>query len=60
VEHRGHRAGRLRSTDDGWSHGEGLTVEGRLIDLLMAAAGRGVACESLSGDGVSTLRLRCS
>ena len=33
---------------------------GRMIDLLMAATGRGVACESLSGDGVSTLRLRCS
>ena len=51
---------RLTATDDDWSHGEGPTVEGRLIDLLMAATGRGVACESLSGDGVSTLRLRCS
>ena len=51
---------RLKATDDDWSHGEGPTVEGRMIDLLMAATGRGVACESLSGDGVSTLRLRCS
>jgi uncharacterized protein (TIGR03083 family) len=51
---------RLTATDDDWSHGEGPTVEGRMIDLLMAATGRGVACESLSGDGVSTLRLRCS
>ena len=51
---------RLSATDDDWSHGEGPTVEGRLIDLLMAATGRGVACESLTGDGVSTLRLRCS
>jgi uncharacterized protein (TIGR03083 family) len=51
---------RLTATDDDWNHGEGPTVEGRLIDLLMAATGRGVACESLAGDGVSTLRLRCS
>ena len=51
---------RLKATDDDWSHGEGPSVEGRMIDLLMAATGRGVACESLSGDGVSTLRLRCS
>jgi len=51
---------RLAATDDDWSHGEGPAVEGRLIDLLLAATGRGVACESLTGDGVSTLRLRCS
>ena len=51
---------RLSATDDDWSHGEGPSVEGRLIDLLMAATGRGVACDSLTGDGVSTLRLRCS
>ena len=50
---------RLRATDDDWSHGEGPLVEGRLIDLLMAATGRGAACASLTGDGVSTLRLRC-
>ena len=50
---------RLNATDDDWSHGQGPLVEGRLIDLLMAATGRGVACESLTGDGVSTLRLRC-
>ena len=51
---------RLTATDEDWSHGDGPTVEGRLVDLLLAATGRGVACESLSGDGVSTLRLRCS
>ena len=51
---------RLAATDDDWSHGDGPAVEGRLIDLLMAATGRAVACESLTGDGVSTLRLRCS
>jgi len=51
---------RLTATDDDWNHGAGPTVEGRLIDLLMAATGRGVACDSLAGDGVSTLRLRCS
>ena len=51
---------RLTATDDDWCHGDGPTVEGRMIDLLMAATGRGVACESLTGDGVTTLRLRCS
>jgi len=50
---------RLSATDDDWSRGTGPLVEGRLIDLLMAATGRGAACESLTGDGVSTLRLRC-
>jgi uncharacterized protein (TIGR03083 family) len=51
---------RLTATDDDWSHGEGPAVEGRLVDLLVAATGRAAACDSLSGDGVSTLRLRCS
>ena len=51
---------RLSATDEDWSHGDGPAVEGRLIDLLMAATGRGVACESLTGDGVSTLRHRCA
>ena len=45
----------LRATDADWSHGEGPLVEGRLIDLLMAATGRKAALDNLSGDGVVTL-----
>jgi uncharacterized protein (TIGR03083 family) len=46
----------LRATDTDWSHGEGPLVEGRMIDLLMAATGREAALENLSGDGVETFR----
>ena len=51
---------RLGATDQDWSHGSGPLVEGRLIDLLLAATGRAGACDRLAGDGVTTLRLRCS
>jgi len=44
----------LRATDTDWTHGEGPVVEGRLMDLLMAATGRKSALESLSGEGVET------
>ena len=50
---------RLVATDQDWSHGSGPAVEGRMIDLLLAATGRQAACERLQGDGVTTLRLRC-
>lgn len=50
----------LTATDQDWTHGSGPAVEGRLIDLLLAATGRAVACDRLQGDGVTTLRLRCS
>lgn len=46
----------LRATDTQWTHGEGPVVEGRLIDLLMAATGREAALADLSGDGLETLR----
>ena len=48
----------LRATDADWSHGEGPLVEGRLIDLLMAATGRKAALDNLSGDGVVTFSSR--
>lgn len=48
----------LRASDQDWSHGTGPLVEGRLIDLLLAATGRAAACDRLTGDGVTTLRLR--
>ena len=50
----------LRATDQDWSHGSGPLVEGRLIDVLLAATGRASACDRLRGDGVTTLRLRCT
>jgi uncharacterized protein (TIGR03083 family) len=43
----------LRATDSDWSHGDGPVVEGRLIDLAMAATGRKEALGNLSGEGVS-------
>ncbi len=46
----------LRATDTDWTHGEGPVVEGRLMDLLMAATGRKAALESLTGDGLETFR----
>jgi uncharacterized protein (TIGR03083 family) len=46
----------LRATDADWSHGDGPLVEGRMIDLLMAATGREAALANLSGDGVETFR----
>jgi len=46
----------LRATDIDWTHGEGPVVEGRLIDLLLAATGREIALDNLSGEGMETLR----
>lgn len=51
---------RLAATDQAWSHGDGPRVEGRLLDLLLAATGRIQACDQLTGDGVATLRARCT
>ena len=46
----------LRATDTDWTHGDGPVVEGRMIDLLMAATGRRAALENLTGDGVEVFR----
>jgi uncharacterized protein (TIGR03083 family) len=48
----------LRATDADWSHGTGPTVEGPAISLLMATAGRRVAHDDLTGQGLATLRTR--
>ncbi len=48
----------LRATDADWSHGEGPVVEGRAIDLLLAATGRRPALDTLSGDGLTLLASR--
>jgi uncharacterized protein (TIGR03083 family) len=44
----------LKATDTEWTHGEGPVVEGRLIDLLLAATGRKTALDNLAGEGVET------
>lgn len=48
----------LRATDADWTNGSGPLVEGRLIDLLVAATGRKAALNHLTGDGVETLASR--
>ena len=49
---------RLEATDADWGHGDGPVVQGRLIDLLIAATGRRQALDQLSGDGVATFASR--
>jgi uncharacterized protein (TIGR03083 family) len=48
----------LQATDADWRHGDGPTVEGPILDLLLAMTGRAAALDSLTGDGVATLRSR--
>ncbi len=48
----------LHATDVDWQHGSGPTVEGPMLDLLLAMTGRKAALDSLTGDGVATLRSR--
>jgi uncharacterized protein (TIGR03083 family) len=48
----------LKATDTDWTHGSGPLVEGPALSLLLAATGRKVALDDLSGDGVPTLRSR--
>jgi uncharacterized protein (TIGR03083 family) len=48
----------LRATDADWTHGSGPLVEGPALSLLLAATGRKVALDDLTGDGVGTLRSR--
>ena len=48
----------LKATDAEWSTGSGSLVEGRAIDLLLAATGRKTALDELTGPGVEILRGR--
>jgi hypothetical protein len=48
----------LRATDTAWSTGSGPLVEGPVLPLLLAVAGRRAGLDRLSGDGVTTLRGR--
>lgn len=49
----------LRATDQDWSTGTGLGVEGPLLSLVVAMTGRESHVDDLTGEGVETLRSRC-
>lgn len=48
----------LEATDVDWRHGNGPTVSGPMLDLLMAMTGRKAVLGNLSGDGVAALESR--
>lgn len=48
----------LQATDVDWRHGDGPAVAGPMLELLLAMTGRKAALDSLTGDGVATLRSR--
>lgn len=48
----------LVATDIDWTHGDGPTVSGPALALLSAMTGRAAALDSLTGDGLTTLRRR--
>jgi len=48
----------LHATDTDWSHGEGPTVSGPVLSIVLAMTGRVVALDDLDGDGVAQLRSR--
>lgn len=50
----------LSAVDADFETGSGPEVTGRLLDLVMAMAGRPEALASLTGGGVSELRRRMS
>lgn len=49
---------RYEATDADWSHGSGPVTRGPLEAIVMVLAGRPVALDDLSGDGVEMLRRR--
>jgi uncharacterized protein (TIGR03083 family) len=49
---------RLQATDAQWSNGDGPSVEGPLVSLIMAMTGRKSVMGDLSGEGVATLSAR--
>jgi uncharacterized protein (TIGR03083 family) len=49
---------RLRATDTPWGVGDGPEVSGPALSLLLALAGRSVALDELSGEGLAQLRTR--
>ena len=51
---------RLDASDGPFAAGAGPSVSGRTLALIMAMAGREAFCAELDGDGVATLRARCT
>ncbi|PWW63075.1 maleylpyruvate isomerase family mycothiol-dependent enzyme [Actinokineospora spheciospongiae] len=51
---------RLTATDGPFTTGTGPRVTGPTLALVMAMTGRAAFCDDLDGDGVLTLRERCS
>jgi len=49
---------RFQATDQEWSTGSGALVEGPSEALALAMAGRSIALDELSGDGVAEFRRR--
>jgi uncharacterized protein (TIGR03083 family) len=49
---------RLRATDADWSNGDGPLVEGPIVQLVLAVAGRPSAVAHLTGNGVAAFRSR--
>jgi uncharacterized protein (TIGR03083 family) len=48
----------LSATDTDWSHGSGPEARGPMLSLLLAATGRKIALDDLTGEGVAVLRAR--
>lgn len=48
----------LRATDTDWSAGEGPSVSGPMLDIVLAITGRAAGLEALAGEGLPTLRAR--
>lgn len=44
------------ATDLDWTQGDGPEVSGTMVDVALAAAGRGARIDHLSGDGVTAVR----
>jgi hypothetical protein len=49
---------RFTATDVTWTHGDGPEVQGPGEAILLALAGRPVALDELTGDGLASLRGR--
>ncbi len=49
---------RLEATDLDWRHGEGPQLSGPTAELIITLAGRGLALDRLTGDGVEVVRSR--
>lgn len=52
---KGRPAVRWVATDHAWAHGSGDEVHGAMVDLTLAASGRGARVDALRGPGVAAL-----